>query len=208
MNVGKYFEKDYDIIDLDAERERVSAFLKEAQYDDKPSYCEPLMAIYLHKNNREMFLVLDCTSYETDKIKDICIEWENKVLGFVNFERSFENDMEYLKYNVSLIILCTEETGEEDNDFRNETEKSINICKKIFLLCNNDGEIEEGDNIILPFYFEPIYKVNDNKTEQLERKFEKLLDIDDEILDLIDKGDFDDIELEKLNGWFKNYANN
>jgi len=187
VELNNYFGEDYNLLDPSAKNEIAEVFLESSGEEKEWRYEEPLKAVFIHKTKHEMFLVLDCRKVELDHIKSLCEEWENKVLNFVNFGKEYRQSINYLKYNISLLILCIDIEGYKDDEFRFETEKSTRICRKIFLLCNKDGHILKDDEVMLPFYFEPLQEVNDTKTQQLESELSELLPDDERILSICKK---------------------
>jgi len=190
-------------------------FMREPSDGQHLGFEAPLTHVFLHKYYTEMFLVLDCRQYNYKEIKEECKKWESRVMSFVNFggvgdgyKEKHSKVMNFLKYNISLVILCKDEPNEEDDDFRFDTEKSLVICRKIFLLCEND-EIIDSNKVILPCYFEPIYKIKPEKMDNIEKELEDLLpnekDIsDDELKKMYKKEKLDESDIEKIGRWLEN----
>ena len=207
MDIYKYFSNDYELMDINGAR-KIDAFLEDIA-NGRRKYCKPLQAVFMHKTNHEMFLVLDCLNFNLETIKSVCEEWENNVLKFVNFESEFNNEMGYLKYNIFLVILCKNNTEHEDDDnFRFQTEKSLKICRKIFLLCDDKGQIVEEDKTIIPFYFEPLEVVNNSQTQKLEKELMNLLPNDPAMLSICNKKELISEDVEKMCGWLNENDNN
>lgn len=181
MKINDLFSKDYVLLD-GSSNIMLDSFME--TYDDNQSvkYVEPLIYVYLHKLGKEMFLILDCINYDFKQIDEVCKMWEAKVMAFINFHK-FSKDNEdiknYLKYNISLIILCQDELKNEDDHYRYKTEKSLVICRKVFIICNEEGEIAKNNDIKIPFYFEPINKLESEETIQLEGELNDLLPDED-----------------------------
>ena len=214
MGIKELFGNNYILIDESSDV-RIKEFMKEPCGDLNSSFEPPLTHIFLHKYFTEMFLVLDCLQYSYNEIKEECIKWETKVMSFINFGELGNNFkekqsiiMNYLKYNISLVILCNDEPDEKDDDFRYDTEKSLVICRKIFLLCEN-GEIIDSNKVILPCYFESIYNIKPEEMDNIEKELEELLpnekDItDDELKQMYIKEKLDESDIEKIGRWIEN----
>lgn len=200
---------------LDASDIKIDPFIETPDDNQESQYIEPLTHVYMHEYYKEMFLILDCIGYDFKDIDQTCKVWESKVMAFINFYRdsNINNDiMKHLKYNISLIILChdqdeTELTNEEDDDhFRNNMEKSLIICKKIFILCDKSGEIAKNNDIKIPFYFEPIKEIESNKTKEIEDKLNELLPDEEivshnEIKKLSNMKSLDKDEIDRISRW-------
>ena len=210
MKLYNYFKEDYDLINEtdNNEYKNIDSFSDDLVEGKKRKYSEPLTEVFIHKTKNEMFLVLDCLDLDVDLIKNVCDEWEDKVLNFVNFDKEFRNEMEFLKYNISLIILCKDEIGDEDDNYRFEAEKSIKICRKLFLICKNKEEINEDDKAIMPFYFESIESFDNCKIEEVERELEKLLPKDIEIISICKKEKLESEDIKKMYRWLSEIDNN
>lgn len=214
MGIQELFGEDYILIDENSDI-YIKEFMKESCDNHKVDFEPPLTHIFLHNYYTEMFLILDCRQYGYKEIKNECEKWESRVMSFVNFgefgniSREKQNKiMKYLKYNISLVILCKDEPEEEDDDFRYDTEKSLVICRKIFLLCEN-GEIIDSNKVILPCYFEPIYNTKSKGMGSIKEDLEKLLPnkediINNELKHMYNKEELDDSDIEKIGRWLKN----
>lgn len=209
MELYKYFNDEYVEIDGSGNEKKdfINAFLDNEIENDQFKYYDPLKKVFIHKTQREMFLILDCLKYKSTSIKKICGDWEKRVLAFINFGSEFRDEIEFLKYNIFLLILCQDEIGEFDDDFRYEAEKSLNICRKIFLICDENGDLRDNETII-PFYFAPITNINNVKTEEFEIKLKELLPTDEKILSILKKEDkLDQSEIQNMCGWLNNDNN-
>lgn len=164
----------------------------------------------MHKTKNEMFLILECFDLNSDSIKKICKEWEDRILYYANFGREYRDNINYLKYNTFLIILYKDQNGTVDNNFKFDTEKSLEICRKIFLSCDSDGKVKDDEVSIIPFYFSPVEKIDTDKTNELERKLKSLLpkDRDKEILAICEKKELTDEDMNKMCGWLMENENN
>lgn len=169
-----------------------------------------LCEIYLSRYRDEMFLVL-----RFDKGTDIsegCSCWDKKILSFLNFGGLHEDKRELLKnikYNVTQIVLC-----EEVADFR--LEKSVSVSRKILLRCNGEDELDDGNRLRLPFWYDEFKGAGEDK-ERIEQ-LNILLPQKDELAFLrqqrekIDRRranvsetqtNFDEAQLELVKGWLE-----
>lgn len=206
MDIKQYFNNNY--ISLGVEDNNAITFFCDINTEGEISkYSEPLDMVFLHRNKKEMFLILDCFETEYKDIKGIFKEWESKVLSFIHFGEEYRDVIDFLKYNIFLLIICKDEIGEEDDNFRFETEKSLNICRKVFLVCDDNKSLMDNASII-PFYFDSIENVHTETTVSLEREIEKLLPEDEEILSICnDVAELKSSEIDILCGWLENENN-
>lgn len=209
MEIYNYFIEDYKLIEANCNEqyEVIEAFLDELEEGKEQKYIEPLKAVFIHNTKSEMFLILNWMNYDIESIKNVCDKWENKVLEFVNFGNEYRQFIKWLKYNISLLILCKDEIGDIDDNYRYQTEKSTQVCRKIFLLCNDRGEIIDDEKSIIPFYFEPIKTIDSKEKDELEKQLEELLPKDPEIKSICKKERLTDDDINKMCGWLKKYAN-
>jgi hypothetical protein len=136
---------------LDESKKPIEEFTMNIR-DNNLQYSNMLNDIYLHTTNNEMFIILDCVSKNTFELKNVCDEWENYVLNFINLDKNFEKNIDFLKYNITLIILCKDnKVNMSDDNFRYSMEKSLRICRKLFLLCDENNEIIKNELRYLPF---------------------------------------------------------
>lgn len=206
MEISKYFDDNY--ISLKVENNNAIEFFCDHNSEESSlRYIEPLDKVFLHRNTKEMFLVLNCLKYTSEDIDIIFKEWESRILSFIHFGEEYRDVIDFLKYNIFLLIICQDEIGEDDDDFRYQTEKSLNICRKVFLICDEKGDL--ADNVsIIPFYFDSIEKVHTEITENLEKEIEKLLPKDEKILSLCnDLTELRQDEIDILCGWLENENN-
>lgn len=215
MKIQDLFGDDYALLD-DNPDIRLDAFMETSDDNQSSKYAEPLVHIYLHKYGKEMFLILNCINHEFEQIDEVCKIWESKVMAFINFHKfskENENIMKYLKYNISLIILCQDENEppnkDDDDHFRYKTEKSLVICRKIFILCNEAGELAENNDIKVPFYFEPIYKIESEGTIKLEEELNYLLPdknlvSDNRVAIMSREESLSDDEIDEVSRWLDN----
>lgn len=143
-------------------------------------YASDIVSIYIHNNEREMFIVVDATKHNAD-IKRYCEHWEQKVLAFVNFDDNFYKSMKYLKYNISLVLLYNNEKNLEIPPVIMQEEKSLSVCRKIFLQIDDNKDILENNLNYLPFFFkETVYNESPTyKTAEINLK--NILPVDDKM---------------------------
>lgn len=210
MDVYKYFGEDYIKIDpnRDDGYEVIETFLDEYDEGKEKKYTEPLKTVFMHETKNEMFLVLDCLNADLESIKNVCDEWERKILKFVNFGDEYRDNIKWLKFNINLMVLCKNESGNTDDNYRFQAEKSTQVCRKIFLLCNDKGEIIDDDKTIIPFYFETIKTVNSEKEAELEKQLKDMLPKDHEILSICESEELTDNDIQKIYRWLDEYVDN
>lgn len=210
MELYDYFKEDYELIEAtgNGKYEVIDAFLDDFVDGKEQQYSEPLKAVFIHKTKNEMFLVLDCLKLETDCIKSVCEQWEQRVLSFLNFGKEYRENIQFLKYEICLMILCMNVVGNADDELRFETEKSIKICRKIFLICDENGEIIEDDEVIIPFYFEPVKNIDNSIVENLEKDIEALIPNNAEIHTLCKKEEMSSEDFKILYEWLSENDNN
>lgn len=211
MYIKDFFTDEYKSI-YESDEEPIKAFLaemdnEESLIDDirddeyRPRYAKPLTDIFIHETKNEMFLVLNCIELNYEEIKDLCEEWEQNVLHFVNFGTEYRKNIKYLQYEIYLLILCRDEKGDLDDHFRSETEKSLKICRKLFLLCNQNGKIDQNNWNMVPFYFSSIEKKDSEEVENLEKELEVLIPSDEIILSICEKEDLTDEDKKIMQEW-------
>jgi hypothetical protein len=157
--------KDYD--DLKINNKKIRAFS-----DENNEWLQELRNIFLHKTHSELYIVIEKNIVElSNDLNKIVALWEERVLEYLNFEYDDLKTKKYLKYNVTLIVLCIGEKNIEGTDRRAfiKEEKSTNICRKIFLFCEDSGTIPTAELKYLPFYLESI-KVDEKREEELMEK--------------------------------------
>lgn len=127
--------------------------------DEKDEWMPELKHIFLHTKHSEMYLVVEKKENElANSLDQLIMNWEERVLEYLNFECTDLKTRKYLKYNVTLIVLCIPDKNvvEENRKVFIKEEKSTNICRKIFLFCDNMGTVLEEELKYLPFYIESI----------------------------------------------------
>lgn len=190
MNWNEVF-KEYKNIKLD--NAKIDSFC-----DVNGNWLVELKYVFLHNTESEMFIVLDLKEnlenlfriydieYETEDeqcikynlyrnfLKKVISKWENLILNFINFEWDNEIKRKYIKYNISLIILCSKESIIKDEVLNQKNtiikeERSTNICRKIFIFD------EDSEQNYLPFYFENINNNFNIRSAIIEKELEKKL---------------------------------
>ncbi len=219
MYIKDFFANGYKSI-YESEEEPIKAFLSETENEeeiidakmddeDRIRYAKPLTDIFIHETKNEMFLVLDCIGHKYQRLKNVCEKWEQNVLHFVNFGKEYRNNIKYLQYEIYLLILCRDEKNEyEDDHFRSETEKSLRICRKLFLLCNEIGEIDENNWNMIPFYFSSIEKKDSEEVQRLEKELEDLIPKDEKIRSICKKEELTDEDRKIMKEWLNKDDNN
>ena len=167
MNWQSCFEK-YKYKSLISEdKNENEKILMEMFYEDgkKP---DELQQVYLSEKEDELFIILQMEpDMDAKKLSD---KWDAKILAFINFGEDYGTDhawIEKIKYNITQIILHREKLQNKD------LEKSVDISRKIFLKCNENGELEENEKVRLPFLYDEF--------ETMEIK----LDQDDELMKIL-----------------------
>ncbi|EIA17662.1 hypothetical protein ACSW9Z_05040 [Clostridium perfringens] len=163
--------------------------------DKEDKWFPELEHIFLHNTKSEMFIVIDltkkiseisnfynerygqvCNKYE--KLIEIIIKnWEKSILTYLNFEVEYEEKIEFLKYNITLVIICEKQKIEnqqilESNKILKE-EKSTNICRKIFIFNEKDSLLSELN--YLPFYFDDIKHTDSDRVIALEDELDMIV---------------------------------
>jgi hypothetical protein len=167
MNWQSCFEK-YKYKSLISEdKNENEKILMEMFYEDgkKP---DELQQVYLSEKEDELFIILQMEpDMDAKKLSD---KWDAKILAFINFGEDYGTDhawIEKIKYNITQIILHREKLQNKD------LEKSVDISRKIFLKCDENGELEENEKVRLPFLYDEF--------ETMEIK----LDQDDELMKIL-----------------------
>ena len=167
MNWQSCFEK-YKYKSLISEdKNENEKILMEMFYEDgkKP---DELQQVYLSEKEDELFIILQMEpDMDAKKLSD---KWDAKILAFINFGEDYGTDhawIEKIKYNITQIILHREKLKNKD------LEKSVDISRKIFLKCDENGELEENEKVRLPFLYDEF--------ETMEIK----LDQDDELMKIL-----------------------
>lgn len=167
MNWQSCFEK-YKYKSLISEdKNENEKILMEMFYEDgkKP---DELQQVYLSEKEDELFIILQMEpDMDAKKLSDKC---DAKILAFINFGEDYGTDhawIEKIKYNITQIILHREKLQNKD------LEKSVDISRKIFLKCDENGELEENEKVRLPFLYDEF--------ETMEIK----LDQDDELMKIL-----------------------
>lgn len=205
MDLSQYFNENYVSISSTDEN-AIKAFLNNYEEKEKRDFIEPLQCIYMHKTFNEMYLVLNCINYDLSQIKEICINWESNVLNYVNFGDEYKDNKHFLKYNIALLILCKDLAESEDDNFRYEIEKSKTICRKIFIITDENENIPESEQTMLPFYFRPIENQENKPIFEFENKLKSILADEPEIKVILENKEvLSQEDNEVLKRWLENY---
>lgn len=135
-----------------------------ALFMDEEHMPEELLEVYLSDRGDEMFFILRVI--EDVNISELCEKWDKKILSFINFgiHIGFPSDvMNKIEYNIIQILLCS-------SDCDKKVEKSISVSRKIILTCGKEDELEESQQLLLPFWYEQLVEpVHDsNEVSPLE----------------------------------------
>lgn len=203
MNLKEIFN--YEYIEIESNDDNAIKFFLDEENEIEKRYKKPLKLVFMHKNLNEMYLILDFTKFTFKQIKESFIEWENIVLSYVNFGEEFLDNKKFLKYNIVLTMLCIDFSQNEDDIFRYEIEKSKNICRKIFILVDKNGEVLDSNKTMLPFYFKDIEDLKNSIEEEYENKLKNILPQDKKLKMILEKKTGLEMEDEKLIlGWLNN----
>lgn len=196
MDIRECFKKDYILLD-EKGKNTINYFME----SEGKKYREPIKYIFLHNTKNEMFIILDCINMKMDNVENLCDEWEGIILGFVNFSSELRENIDFLKYNITLILLVNEKLIKDNNDVEFKEEKSLTVCRKIFISCDNGSNINDSESTILPFYFDSIEKMNTLEIEKLERKIYELMPNEKNIQSILKKDNIDEDDIKKICGW-------
>lgn len=171
---------------------------------------DELKQIYLSDREDELFVILQVNK---ENVKELSHEWDAKILAVINFGENLGIDhswIEKIKYNITQILLHKEEIENKD------LEKSIDISRKIFLKCSADDELEDNEEVRLPFLYDEFRAAEINEEHNSELKnmlpdkktFPFLYDLHERIDGRSVKAKeeqmiFSDEELELVKGWVK-----
>ena len=203
MDLTEFFGSEY--IEIKAtDKDVISFFIEEDKETGKMKYIKPLETVFMHKTFNEMYLILDCGNQILNEIKEAQNLWENNVLSYVNFGEEYLQHKRYLKYNTILTIMCKDLPQDEDDIFRYESEKSKYICRKIFILVDDNGEVLDNNKTMLPFYFKPIEDIENNTEEEYENKLKSILPKDEILKKILEsKEDFSEEDEKLILGWLE-----
>lgn len=215
MNINTYFKNDFKRISLEDTDsiKHLSAFIENPDKKEV-KYKEPLKNIFLHNTEQEMYLILDCLDKDIGQIEELCVDWEIRVMAFINFSKSPKEGVNYLRYNITILLLIDESKtkDEEYAKIQYHLEQSTLICKKIFLVHKN-GKLKEAEETLLPFHFDKIRRIstNEGQINNLKNELNKLLNLNQNLNDYLQEDNLQDINQEKcedLLGWLIEYENN
>lgn len=179
--------------DIKKDQNKIYSFCTE---DD--NWLPELQHVFLHETQSEMFILVDITkniekllksyniTYEDSNkvdmknseyqflLEKVIKNWEQLILNFINFEWDNEEKRKFLKYNITLIILCCREKIDNESILSKTNaiireERSTSVCRKIFIF-NEDDELN-----YLPFYFENIKNSSSIESITIEIELKKLV---------------------------------
>lgn len=156
MKIKEIFSKYIDITEKNIATEYMLDI--EMLYDDKNQIMQKpdeLVSIYRSDNGDELFIILDARE---KNIMELCKIWDDKISCFVNFGSRNREVIRRFKYNIVLIILCT---NGEYNKYK-KVEVSKNVSRKILLPYEKDMDLDKRTALKIPFYYEPIDGNNDD----------------------------------------------
>lgn len=144
--------------------------------DDAP-WQKNINAAYLHDSGNEMYILLDCTKINEVEWLKVIEHWELNILGFVNNNKQFNKDgkMYFLKYNITIIILCNKNIDRTNHPTIYEIEKSQKICRKIFVGVDDQFQPDESELDLLPFYFKDLVDDSTTREDNLQMDISRLL---------------------------------
>lgn len=138
-----------------------------------------LLGLYISKQKDELFFLLDGSN---NSINDICNSWDERIRIFT-IANGRSKEVYKLKYNIVLLIVCSENEAERSSESNLFTTRKIVICGDIS--DKNKIIIDEIDAIELPFY---MISTNDYSTnEALKAQLNQLLPNDENLLALMTK---------------------
>lgn len=174
-----YFEK-CSYIPLINNEDVHSRVLDIEEFKDDNDVPDILRQVYLSKKKDELFLILQPTS-NTDIIS-FCKEWDIRIMSFINFgSLPIEGEIKErhlaiasLRYNITQILLY----GSTNKDKKSGgyplmkrpasflEEKSVNVSRKIFIGINSDDTLPNDNELLLPFWFGKLEKVEISSDKQ------------------------------------------
>lgn len=161
-----------DYEDIKNDNERIYAFC-----DENEEWVQELEHLYLHKSGSELYVVISLEkTLSLDEIENIIDNWETRVISYFNFYLKDKEKKEFLKYNTTLLLILKCEKAER-YDERCEIikeEKSTQICRKIFLFSDENGNVNEDELKYLPFYIQTINIEQSLKDKNMSEKAELL----------------------------------
>lgn len=187
MDLYKIFSDEYTEIKATSSK-AIDLFL-ETNDDGIASYLKPVESIFMHQTNNEMFIILDCTDMSISEIEKTFKKWEKIFLSYINFGEEYKSHKKFLKFNTTLILMCKDLPEEDDDLFRYQVEKSKAICRKLFILVDEENNIIESNKSMIPFYFNSIINIKNKKTEEYEKKLEKMLPKDKNLRILLENNE-------------------
>ncbi|MDF2503310.1 hypothetical protein [Clostridium sp.] len=171
---------------------------------DNTNWQKNVYSVYLHDSGNEMYILLDCTKINESDWMNVIEHWEMNILGFVNNNNQFNKDgkMYFLKYNITIVILCDKNIDRNNNPIIYEIERSQRICRKIFIGVDNQFQPDETELDLLPFYFENLVDEAQNSSETLRSDIANLLTRNIQVSEYQAAGIYDEEALKEINRIF------
>ncbi len=169
--------------------------------EEDASWQKIIKAAYLHDSGNEMYILLDCSKINESDWLEVIEHWELNILGFVNNNKQFNKDgkMYFLKYNITIIILCNKNIDRTKHQTIYEIERSQKICRKIFIGVDDQFQPDDTELDLLPFYFNDLVDDNITLEDTLKVDISRLLNRNISLeeyknADVYDEGTLQDIE--------------
>lgn len=172
--------------------------------NDDVKWQKIIYTAYLHDSGNEMYILLDCTKINESDWINVIEHWEMNILGFVNNNKPFNNDgkMYFLKYNITIVVLCDKNIDRTNNPTIYEIERSQRICRKIFIGVDNQFQPEESELDLFPFYFEDLVDKAQNTSDALRSDITNLLKRNIQVTEYQAAGIYDEEALKEINRIF------
>ena len=204
MRINDLFKDRY--YEINKESVMINEFL--GKEDDAP-YQKIVSAIYLHNSGNEMYILLDCRSIEVSKWVEVIDHWELNILTFVNNNKQFnqKGKMYFLKYNITVIILCDKTIDKTKYQVIYELEKSQKICRKIIVGIDQQFQPDEAELDLFPFYFEDLVEINTNQEDSLHDEISIILNRNISLDKYVNAGVYDEKTLSEIRRIFGGDSN-
>ena len=187
MNLEKIFTDEY--IEIKPTSGNAINLFLETDKEGIVSYLKPVESVFMHYTNNEMFIILDCVDMSISEIEKTFKKWEKIFLSYINFGKEYNAHKKFLKFNTTLILMCKDLPEEDDDLFRYQVEKSKAICRKLFILTDEESNIIESNKSMIPFYFNSIKNIKNKETEEYENKLDNMLPKDKELRRLLESNE-------------------
>lgn len=172
--------------------------------NDDVQWQKIVYAAYLHDSGNEMYILLDCTKINESDWMNVIEHWEMNILGFVNNNKAFnkEGKMFFLKYNITIVILCNKNIDRTNNPTIYEIERSQRICRKMFIGVDDQYQPEEFELDLFPFYFEDLVDKAQSTNDSLRTDITNLLKRNIQVTEYQAAGIYDEEALKEINRIF------